>query len=149
MNTTTFELIRMPAGHTIEEGANWIHGVENNNNPLLDLARAAQVKYYITTQSDTIKARDSNKKCACFLCRPDLIKANKLAEGMSQIKYYAENFSRPRKSLISNKFTLLFKAYLMTHESYGKIKVENNIKELLITYFNNLLKVILLEFVNF
>ena len=52
------------AGYTVEEGANWIHGVEKNNNPLLTLANSCQVKYYNTTSTDTIAARNSNGTCA-------------------------------------------------------------------------------------
>ena len=50
------------AGRTIEEGANWIHGVEKNNNPLLAIARAAKLKLFNASNYERVAARDSNGK---------------------------------------------------------------------------------------
>ena len=54
------------AGRTIEEGANWIHGVENNNNPLCELARVCQLKTFDTNYY-AFCARDSDAKCVVLV----------------------------------------------------------------------------------
>lgn len=54
-------------GRTIEEGANWIHGIEKNNNPLMELARAAKLKVFNTADTDGYTARNSNGQYAqCY-----------------------------------------------------------------------------------
>ena len=49
------------AGNTIEEGANWIHGVENGNNPILLLARECGLRIY--EHDDSLSARNSEGRC--------------------------------------------------------------------------------------
>ena len=48
--------------------ANWIHGVGNNNNPLVPLARACQLYLADTDFYDNYNctARDSNGKCVQY-----------------------------------------------------------------------------------
>lgn len=46
------------SGRTIEEGANWIHGVDNGNNPLLHLSRECGLKSF-HANDDSITARNS------------------------------------------------------------------------------------------
>ena len=50
------------AGRTIEDGANWIHGMEKKNNPLMQLAHACQLKHADSDYYDNYEctARDSN-----------------------------------------------------------------------------------------
>ena len=48
------------AGLTIEKGANWIHEVEKNNNPLLALA--TQLK--LIHMQDKFSARNIRGECA-------------------------------------------------------------------------------------
>jgi polyamine oxidase len=48
-------------GHTIEEGANWIHGVNKGHNPILQLARDCDLKLF-NYDDDSLTARDSDGK---------------------------------------------------------------------------------------
>ena len=48
-------------GYTIEEGANWIHGVEKNANPLQDLANQCNLQLERSDYFDMV-ARDSYGK---------------------------------------------------------------------------------------
>lgn len=44
-------------------GANWIHGVEKNANPLVPIAKAANLQLFYTANTSTLSARDSNGRC--------------------------------------------------------------------------------------
>lgn len=54
------------AGRTIEQGANWIHGMEKKNNPLMALAHACHLKHADSDFYDNYEctARDSTGRCA-------------------------------------------------------------------------------------
>ena len=66
-------------GLTIEEGANWIHGVEKNNNPLLALAEATQLK--LIHMQDTFSARNFRGECVrSLLAFSDYLQLNILVK---------------------------------------------------------------------
>ena len=49
------------AGRTIEEGANWIHGMDKGNNPILLLAQECGLKIFNHNKEskDSLVARNS------------------------------------------------------------------------------------------
>lgn len=49
------------AGIKVEKGANWIHGVEKNANPLQKIAAKLNMKIHVTDDND-VAARDCNGK---------------------------------------------------------------------------------------